>query len=108
MRFKDLRMSAKLGLAFCAVILVSAVSSAVVFTSLKKINEASVSSQRSLALVAQAEAIMIQVIEQQNAVRGYALLGEPRLADNYANAKTEFDTRLDAFETKTTVAARRF
>jgi methyl-accepting chemotaxis protein len=107
MRFKDLRMSAKLGVAFCAVILVSAVSSGVVFTSLKKINEASVSSQRSLALVAQAEAIMIQVIEQQNAVRGYALLGEPRLADNYANAKTEFDTRLDAFEAKTTVAAQK-
>jgi methyl-accepting chemotaxis protein len=107
MRFQDLRISAKLGAAFSALILASAISSAVIFTSLQKIDESSISSQRSLSLMAQAEAIMTQVIEQQNAVRGYAVLGEPRLADNYANAKSAFDGQLDAFEAKTTQAAQK-
>ena len=107
MRFQDLRISAKLGVAFCALILASAVSSAVVFSSLAKIDEASVSSQRSLSLVAQAQSIMIQVVEQQDAVRGYALLREPRLADNYAKAKASFDDQLNAFEAKTTIPAQK-
>jgi len=106
-RFQDLKISAKLGVAFCALILASAVSSAVVFSSLAEIDEASISSQRSLALVAQAEAIMTQVIEQQNAVRGYAILAEPHLADSYAGAKADFDSKLDAFEAKTTQAAQK-
>jgi len=107
LRFKDLKISAKLGVAFCALILASAVSSAVVFSSLAKIDEASVSSQRSLSLVAQSEAIMTQVIEQQNAVRGYALLGEQRMADNYLTSKADFDSKLDAFEAKTTIPAQK-
>jgi methyl-accepting chemotaxis protein len=107
MSFKDLKIPVKLGAAFSALILASAISSAVIFTSLQKIDEASISSQRSLSLMAQAEAIMTQVIEQQNAVRGYAVLGEPRLADNYASAKTAFDSQLGAFEAKTTQAAQK-
>ena len=106
-RFRDLGISTKLGAAFCALILASAVSSAIVFSSLAKIDEASVSSQRSLSLVAQAQAIMIQVVEQQDAVRGYVLLREPRLADNYAKAKTSFDDQLNAFEAKTTIPAQK-
>jgi methyl-accepting chemotaxis protein len=107
LRFQDLKISAKLGVAFCVLILASVVSSTVVLTSLSKIEEASISSQRSLSLVAHAEAIMTQVIEQQNAVRGYALLGESRLADNYEAAKADFDGKLDAFEAKTTQAAQK-
>ncbi len=103
MRFQDLRIPVKLGVAFCALIIASAISSGVVFASLKRIDEASVSSQRSLALAGQAEEVMALVLEQQNALRGYVILGDPKFVDTYAQAKSKFDTRLDAFEAKTTV-----
>ncbi|HWU80944.1 MAG TPA: CHASE3 domain-containing protein, partial [Caulobacter sp.] len=103
MRYQDLRIPVKLGVAFCALIVASAISSAMVFASLKRIDEASVSSQRSLALAAQAEEVMALVLEQQNALRGYVILGEPKFVDTYAQSKDKFDARLDAFEAKTTV-----
>ena len=56
MRFQDLRIPVKLGAAFCAVILASAISSALVFASLKRIDDAMISTQRSLTLAAQAVA----------------------------------------------------
>ena len=40
MRYQDLRIPVKLGVAFCALILASAISSALVFASLKRIDEA--------------------------------------------------------------------
>ena len=103
MRYQDLRIPVKLGVAFCALILASAISSAVVFTSLKRIDDASISTQRSLSLAAQAEDIMVLVLEQQNALRGYVILGDPKFAKTYAESKDKFDTSLDTFEAKTTV-----
>ena len=107
MRYRDLRISVKLGVAFIALIVISAISSATVFASLKKIEDASVSSQRSLALVAQAEQIMTLVLEQQNALRGYVILGDPKFAKTYAESKEKFDASLEAFEAKTTVPAQK-
>jgi methyl-accepting chemotaxis protein len=107
MRYQDLRIPVKLGVAFCAVILASAISSAVVFASLKRIDEASIATQRSLALNAQAEEIMALVLEQQNALRGYVIMGDRKFADTYAESKDKFDARLDAFEAKTTVPAQK-
>ena len=103
MSFKDLKIPVKLGVAFFALILASAISSAVIFTSLQKIDEASTGTQRSLTLNAQAEEIMALVLEQQNALRGYVILGDDSFAKTYAQSKDKFDARLDAFEAKTTV-----
>nr|WP_295110524.1 methyl-accepting chemotaxis protein [uncultured Caulobacter sp.] len=103
MSFRDLKIPAKLGVAFCAVILASAISSALVFSSLKRIDESMISTQRSLSLAAQAEEIMALVLEQQNALRGYVIMSDPKFAQTYADAKDKFDDRLDAFEAKTTV-----
>ncbi len=103
MAFKDLKIPVKLGIAFFALILASALSSAVIFSSLQKIDEASTGTQRSLTLNAQAEEIMALVLEQQNALRGYVVLGDDGFAKTYAEAKDKFDARLDAFEAKTTV-----
>ena len=44
MSFSDLKISAKLGLAFCALILTSAIASSIVFVSLQRIDEATVAS----------------------------------------------------------------
>jgi methyl-accepting chemotaxis protein len=107
MRFQDLKISTKLGIAFGALILAFAISSSVVFTSLLRIDDASTSSQRSLTLSAQAETLMTLVLEQQNALRGYALLGQTDFLDDYRAKGDDFDKALDAFEAKTTVAAQK-
>ncbi|MBI1684514.1 methyl-accepting chemotaxis protein [Caulobacter hibisci] len=103
MRFNDLKISAKLGVAFSALIIAFVISSGVVFTSLKRIDEASISSQRSLSLATEAEEMMTLVLEQQNAARGYVILGDASFAETYAKAKGKFDKALDAFEAKTTI-----
>ncbi len=107
MNFKDLKIPLKLGVAFIALIIISAASSGAVYVSLEKIEDASVATQRSLTLSAQAEEIMTLVLEQQNALRGYVILGDPKFAKTYAEAKQKFDDRLDAFEAKTTVPAQK-
>jgi methyl-accepting chemotaxis protein len=107
MRFQDLKISTKLGIAFSALILAFAVSSSVVFISLQSIDKASTSSQRSLVLASQAETMMSLILEQQNALRGYALTDDPAFAEVYQDNAAEFDTALDAFETKTTQAAQK-
>jgi methyl-accepting chemotaxis protein len=107
MRFQDLKISTKLGIAFSALILAFVVSSSVVFASLQSIDKASTSSQRSLALAAQAETMMGLILDQQNALRGYALSDDPAFAKVYQDNAAEFDKTLDAFETKTTQAAQK-
>src|SRR5690349_4950254 len=102
MRFQDLKISTKLGIAFSALILAFVVSSSVVFTSLQSIDKASTSSQRSLVLAGQAETMMGLILEQQNALRGYALTDDPAFAEVYQDNAAAFDQALDAFETKTT------
>jgi methyl-accepting chemotaxis protein len=107
MRFQDLKISTKLGIAFSALILAFVVSSSVVFTSLQSIDKASTSSQRSLVLAGQAETMMGLILEQQNALRGYALTDDPAFAEVYQDNAAAFDKALDAFETKTTQAAQK-
>jgi methyl-accepting chemotaxis protein len=107
MRFQDLKISTKLGIAFSALILAFVVSSGVVFTSLQSIDKASTSSQRSLVLAGQAETMMGLILEQQNALRGYALTDDPAFAEVYQDNAAAFDQALNAFETKTTQAAQK-
>jgi len=107
MRFQDLKISTKLGIAFSALILAFAVSSGVVFASLQSIDKASTSSQRSLVLASQAETMMSLILEQQNALRGYALTDDPAFAEVYQDNAAAFDKALDAFEGKTTQAAQK-
>ncbi|NQE62013.1 methyl-accepting chemotaxis protein [Caulobacter sp. RHG1] len=107
MRFQDLKIPVKLGIAFCALILASAISSGLVFTSLQKIDKASASAQHTLTLSAQGEQIMTLVLEQQNALRGYVTMGDPKFATTYQESKAEFDAALDAFEKKTILAEQR-
>ncbi|WP_165184193.1 methyl-accepting chemotaxis protein [Caulobacter soli] len=107
MRFQDLKISTKLGLAFGALILAFLISSAVVFTSLQAIEKASTSSQRSLTLASQGETMMGLMLEQQNALRGYVLSDDPAFAAVYQDNAAQFDKSLDTFEAKTTQAAQK-
>ena len=103
MSFSDLKISAKLGLAFCALILTSAIASSIVFVSLQRIDEATVASERSLALAATAEEALTLILEQQNALRGYVLMGDKKFAKTYEETSAKFDQTLDGFATKTTI-----
>jgi methyl-accepting chemotaxis protein len=107
MRFQDLKISAKLGIAFSALILAFVISSCVVFTSLQSIDKASTSSQRSLVLAGQAETLMGLILEQQNALRGYVLSDDAAFVEVYRDNAAELDKALDAFETKTTQVAQK-
>ena len=107
MRFNDLKISAKLGIAFSALIIAFVISSGVVFASLQRIQEASVSTQRSLSLATNAEEMMTLVLEQQNALRAYALLGDAQFSQAYKDNAAQFDKALDAFEAKTTIAEQK-
>jgi methyl-accepting chemotaxis protein len=107
MRFQDLKVSAKLGIAFSALILAFVISSSIVFTSLLSIEKASTSSQRSLVLAGQAETMMGLILEQQNALRGYVLSEDPAFLAAYQDNAAAFDKALDAFETKTTQVAQK-
>ena len=103
MSFSDLKISAKLSLAFCALILTSAIASSVVFASMKRIDEATVASERSLTLAATAEQALTLILEQQNALRGYVLMGDAKFAKTYDESSAKFDKTLDGFEAKTTI-----
>ncbi len=107
MRFNDLKISTKLGIAFSALIIAFIASSAVVYTSLQRIEDAAVSSQRSQSLATDAQSVMNLVLEQQNALRAYALLGDADFAQTYKDNASQFDQALDAFEGKTTVAEQK-
>ena len=107
MRFQDLKVSAKLGVAFSALILAFVISSSIVFTSLQSIEKASTSSQRSLVLAGQAETMMGLILEQQNALRGYVLSDDAAFLAVYQDNAAAFDKALDAFETKTTQVAQK-
>jgi methyl-accepting chemotaxis protein len=107
MNFQNLKISAKLAVAFGALILAFVTSAVVVLVSLNQIQEASTSSQRSLVLAAQAEAMATLAEEQQNALRGYVLAGDPAHKQTYDSVGKRFDDALDAFEAKTTQAPQK-
>ncbi|PIB94230.1 methyl-accepting chemotaxis protein [Caulobacter sp. FWC2] len=107
MNFQNLKISTKLTVAFGALILAFVASAVVVLLSLNEIQEASTSSQRSLTLAAQAEAMATLAEEQHGALRGYVLTSDPKQKQTYEAVGKTFDDALDAFEAKTTQAAQK-
>ena len=99
----NLRISAKLAVAFAAMILVSAASSAGFFVSIRKIEDVAVSTQRSLTLSAKIEKVFQLVLEQQNSLRAYVTdFSHPEFVERYEKQKGEFDALVDDFEATTT------
>ncbi|WP_374470754.1 methyl-accepting chemotaxis protein [Phenylobacterium sp.] len=102
MRFGNFKIAGKLSIAFACLIVAFCLSAGSVLVSLNTITDASKSAQRSLALQAQTERLMALILEQQNALRAYALLGRPEFVEAYRADATEFDAGLDEFESTTT------
>jgi methyl-accepting chemotaxis protein len=97
MSLKNVSLSKKLTLGFAAVFLVSAVSSGLVYRSIEEIAVASAASELSHDLTETADDILTNMVEQQNAVRGYLLRPEATFLTTYAESKTNFAAAADKF-----------
>ncbi len=83
MSFNNFRIRAKLVIAFGAVIAAYLVATALIMGSLSQLNAASESALRGQLVASKGETLLKGVLEQQNAVRGYALLGDPAFLETY-------------------------
>ncbi|ATQ44427.1 methyl-accepting chemotaxis protein [Caulobacter mirabilis] len=100
----NLRISAKLAVAFAAMIGVSAVSSIVLFFSLQQISDAADAATRSMSLAAKIETVMAHMIDQQNSMRAFvANPAETSQAESYAETQAIVDKGLDDFAATTQV-----
>jgi methyl-accepting chemotaxis protein len=92
--FKTLKIAAKLNLAFAVLIACFLASSATVFVSLKRMEAAAAASTASITVSGQADALLTQVLEQTNALRGYVIRGDGKFVVTYRESKAAFDKAL--------------
>ncbi len=107
MSFNNFRIRAKLVIAFGAVIAAYLVATALIMGSLSQLNAASESALRGQLVASKGETLLKGVLEQQNAVRGYALLGDPAFLETYNEEKVAFDAALNDFENTTRLPAQK-
>ena len=74
-----LKLSGKLIAAFAAVILVVILSGAYTYMSLNRLAVISESNAKNIQLAQEGEAMLGAIIQQENALRGYAMLGREEL-----------------------------
>jgi len=77
MSFNDLNTSKKFIVGFAGVVTVVAVMCGSVYFSLTRINMAVTENDRSVAQLDAARDVLMQIVERQNAVRGYAISADP-------------------------------
>ncbi len=96
-----LKLSGKLVAAFAAVILVVIASGAYTYSSLTSLATISESNANSIQVAQDGEAMLGAIIQQENALRGFAMLGREELLEEYkANIKA-FETAATNFEART-------
>jgi len=93
-----LKLSGKLIAAFAAVILVVLASGAYTYWSLSTLATISESSANSIKVAQQGDAMLGAIVQQENALRGFAMLGRDELLDEYKANVAAFDKAADAFE----------
>jgi methyl-accepting chemotaxis protein len=98
---KNLKIAAKLNLAFALLAACFLVSSAAVFLSIKTMETAASASLQSALASGQADGLLTQVLEQTNALRGYVIKGEPKFLDTYRQSEAAFDKTLAAMDAQT-------
>jgi methyl-accepting chemotaxis protein len=94
-------MAKKLAIAFLAVIFATLAADFFVYRSLEAIDASADRNQVSFGLTIDAEQMLANMVEQQNAVRGYLLSNEERFVETYETAKAAFTSRADSFKSKT-------
>ena len=96
-----LKLSGKLVAAFAAVILVVVASGAYTYWSLSTLATVSDSNANSIKMAQQGEAMLAAVIQQENALRGFAMLGREELIGEYKQNIDAFETAAKNFEAGT-------
>ncbi|MGK6355993.1 CHASE3 domain-containing protein, partial [Sphingomonas sp. DT-207] len=95
-------ISRKLAGAFAALIIVFAIVGSFVFSSLATLSGAAEDKERSLEALRQSQTILTQVLEQQNAARGFALLAKDEFRKTYDENGEKIFKTIDAFKEKST------
>jgi methyl-accepting chemotaxis protein len=106
-KINNLRMAKKLAIAFLAVIFATLAADFFVFRSLEAIGANADRNQASFGLSIDAEQMLENMVEQQNAVRGYLLSSQDSFIDTYRNAKADFTSHAESFKAKTVSAEQR-
>ncbi|MET3825184.1 CHASE3 domain sensor protein [Sphingomonas sp. PvP055] len=94
----QLKLSGKLIAAFAAVILVVILSGAYTYVSLNKVAVISESNANNIHLAQEGEAMLGAIIQQENALRGYAMLGRDELLVEYRQNIAAFEIAAKSFE----------
>jgi len=99
--FSNLKMARKIVLSFALAIFMVCASGVVVATSLSAMRSSTLENVNSLRVKELVSEMLAGVVQQENALRGYAMLGRAELLDEYkanqdvfAKAAKEFDERV--------------
>ncbi|GGE12389.1 chemotaxis protein [Aureimonas endophytica] len=101
MSFEHLSIAKKLGLAFAAVVSATLLSSAFLYRSLETIDATVVANQRSFGLSIEVQKMVTSMVEQQSAVRGFMVTGDPSFAETYRAAKDRLTEAAEHFKETT-------
>ncbi len=95
--FQNLAISRKLAGAFALVIGVFFCVSVLLFSNLNALRAAADANERTFDMTGEARTMMSSVIEQQNAVRAYTILGKPEFLKTYTENGEKLDAAARAF-----------
>jgi methyl-accepting chemotaxis protein len=98
MSFANLSIGRKLTAGFAAVVLIVALMAGLVFQNLASISAATAANNTSTATLAAADSALSALVEQQNAVRGFAATGDKSFPPRVAGFQDDFKKAADRLE----------
>jgi methyl-accepting chemotaxis protein len=98
--FRNLSISRKLTGAFAGLILILAGANALVLHQLRAIQQVVDANVRSTERAAELRAVELGMLEMQNALRGFAIAGEPAFLKTYRQGSARIDEQLESFKAK--------
>lgn len=101
--FANLRTGRKLGLCFALLVCAFACASVMTYVNIKNVRASSVANRNSLVLAADSERLLLLVVEQLNALRGYVIRRDEEFAKTYHASKKQFDAQLAEMAASTSV-----
>ncbi|HEY9233792.1 MULTISPECIES: methyl-accepting chemotaxis protein [Phenylobacterium] len=102
MSFSNVRIPAKLTAAFAVILAVFALASGLVFVSLGSALEAAKANNVSYRNIEDVQGVLADIVEQQNAERGFVATGAETFLENYERHGQAADKHLEDFLGRTT------
>ena len=103
----NLKFSRKLFLAFATLIFVAMAGDALVFGKINEIRVASEKNDRTYDLSMDVQVMLRGMVEQQNAIRGYVLAGDPSFLESYKENVAKVDQAIEHFASNTSSPAQK-